>query len=340
MAELFKRRAIVEFVSNDESVIQINAEMRERGQRNYVNGKRIEGLDVRFTIQNIGDAAMNEAQISICNLPRGDLEFLTTWEEWDRARSENKIVRLSAGYNDDVALLYEGYIVHALPTRPPDVWLNMRLLQHYEKNVRIYSELLRGNNTLKDTALYIANQLGLQLSWQADAVDLAEKIIPNFSWSGSQLDVIKQLKKLAGIDVYMEGSQLVVSDRRVIVDETNTSVRTVPPQFLSQTYSADSQKIASNAYDYEITAANGMLDIPYVDPLGVEVRMLLNNKIKRGDRILLNSEYLPSAFGIYDVFNVTHVGHLRGQQFYTAVWARRLGRHYSPDANARRLSNG
>lgn len=325
---MLKRVCYVQFVVNDRIIKTLNSP-----ENTIYNGKQLNGIDIKFSVHFIGTAQMNYASIGICNLAKEDINFLTTWKRWNKieASQERKLVRLFAGYEDDVSMIYEGFITQAVPTLPPDVWLNCVVLQNYDYKTEVQSIAIDEPMSQKDLFNQIANWLGLKLSWESKISEVANKIIPRISWSGTKWKLVEKLQEMSGTDVYIDSGRLVVSDRgernidytlretQAQIDMLSQDKVTLKDFPVGKTFSYNLKNIV--AYKWEVSERNGMLGIPMRYPMGVTVRMLLNNKIRSGDAILLNSEKYSGANGIFYVNQIKHVGHLRGNDYYTEIQA-------------------
>ena len=73
-----------------------------------------------------------------------------------------------------------------------------------------------------------------------------------------------------------------------------------------------------------IDETSGLIGVPKPDAIGIECQILLDNSIKIGQRIYIESKIIPSANGEYYVYELKHSGDLRGNEFYTEIKARRL----------------
>ena len=88
----------------------------EKPDENGNNAKRINGLNVRFNISKTRGQVQGRARISICNLGRRDLEYLTTYmSPWVELQKRKKI-QLFAGYEGNTALFLQGGRFRSQPT--------------------------------------------------------------------------------------------------------------------------------------------------------------------------------------------------------------------------------
>lgn len=253
--------------------------------------KRLDGIQVRFDILKTMSSVMNQASIELCNLTMPDIEYLTTYTSQFIAIQKRKRIRLFAGYDDMVALIFDGDIVEASPTSPPDIWLRCKALSGYYNNKDTVSKSIAGNVEIKDICEQATNLLGLSLNFESETL----KTISDFSFTGDKLKIIKEINELAGVVAYEEDGILNVLDK-------------------GKSKSGDTLLINKDC---------GMIGVPRIDPLGIEVKMLLNNTVRIGQKVKLESVMIPSADGVYYIYEIKHEGDLRGVPFYTTIKARR-----------------
>jgi hypothetical protein len=267
------------------------------------NAKRIEGVDVKFNIDLPMSAVMVEADVSICNLTKPDIEYLTTFASRMTALNQKKRIRIFAGYEDtETNLIFDGDLFEAKPTQPPDIWLECKALSRiYGSTVQISKSILE---PVKIKSIYTeaAKWLGADLDWRATD----EKTVQKFDFSGSQTQLLEKLAKLGDVIPFMDGEKLVAVGR----ENQNT-----PKEV----------KV--------ISEESGMIGIPKIDYIGMEAKMFLDSAIKRGDTVRLKSKSIPAANGFYRIYHIRHEGHLRGDEWYTTVKAWRL------DTYGRKLAN-
>lgn len=256
--------------------------------------KRLDGVEVKFSVDKLMSAVMNKASVDICNLAQEDIEYLTTYTSQFIAINERKRIRIFAGYEEDgVSLIFDGDIVEGMPTNPPDRWIRCKALSGYYSNKETISKTLNWDLTVRDVCNEAAKILDLPLTYEATAV----KKISDFSFTGDRLKILKDLNEIGGIMAYEDDGMLFVVDK----DKPRTSV---PIRYISE--------------------SSGLIGVPKPDPIGIECTVLLDNSLKIGQQIYIESKIFPSASGIYYIYEMKHSGDLRGQEFYTQIKARRF----------------
>lgn len=256
--------------------------------------KQLDGIEVKFSVEKLMSAVMNKADIEICNLAQEDIEYLTTYTSQFIAIGQRKRVRIWAGYEEDgVSLIFDGDIVEGMPESPPDRWIRCKALSGYYSNKEVVSKTLNGDLPVRDVCEQASGILGLPLVFESDIT----KKISDFSFTGDKTKILKDLNELGGITAYEDDGTLFVVNK----DKPRTSIDV---RYISET--------------------SGLIGIPKPDPLGVECTIFLDNSLKIGQRIYLESKIFPSASGEYFIYQLKHTGDLRGTEFYTTLKARRF----------------
>lgn len=282
--KLPKRRAYVDF--------QISTPTQD-GQ----NAKRIEGLNVRFSVQKFRSQVQGKARISICNLATSDIEYLTTYmSPWVEIQKRKKI-QLWAGYEDNLGLLFSGDILKALPTMPPDIWLDCEALGGYYNNLITASFTLQGPITLSEVCTVVSQKLGVPFINEASE-SVSNHSIDGFCHTGGLTNAVKKINDLGIGCVWVEDEILHMADNEP-KQPANKGVRL-------------------------LTEQSGMIGLPEPGPVGLDVTMLLDPSIKLGDPIEVRSTRMPSINGVYYPYSLEHTGELRGNAWYTKLKCQRF----------------
>ena len=277
--KLPKRRAYVDF--------QISTPTQD-GQ----NAKRVEGLNVRFSVQKFRGQLQGKARISICNFSSADIEYLTTYmSPWVEIQKRKKI-QLWAGYEDKLGLLFSGDILKALPTMPPDIWLHCEALGGYYNNLITASFTLQGPITIQAVCETVAQKLGVPFVNES-----SEKVsniqIDGFCYTGGLTNAVKKINELGICCVWVENEILYMADNEPEIPK-NKSVRL-------------------------LTENSGLIGLPEPGPIGLDATMLLDPSIRLGDPIEVRSIRMPSINGLYYPYSLEHTGELRGNDWYTKI---------------------
>lgn len=256
--------------------------------------KELDGIEVKFSVEKLASAVMNKADIDICNLATEDIEYLTSYTSQFIEIAKHKRVRIFAGYEDTgISLIFDGDIVEALPTLGPDRWLKCKALSGYYNARTPISTVVQGTQPIKNVCAAVAGFLNLSLNYMATST----KTISDFEYTGGKTKAIKELNELGDIVAYEDDGVLVVQD--IGQPRTDIGIR-------------------------RIDETSGLIGIPKPDAIGVECKVLLDNTLKIGQKIYLESLVIPASCGEYYIYEMKHSGDLRGNEFYTEIKARRI----------------
>lgn len=255
--------------------------------------KRLEGIDLKFSISKYMGVVMNEATIDIYNLAKEDIEYLTTFTSQFIAYEKRKRIRIFGGYKDtSVGLLFDGDIVEALPTTPPDIILRCKAMTGHYGNSTIISKSITQPISVKDTLKQCSEWVGKEIN----DFSTTDRKIDGFYFTGASTQLIGQINNIPDITCFEDDGEIIVVDSK----------------------NPDIQKGVKL-----INSSSGMIDIPQPDALGIKVKILLDPDIKLGQTIKIESSLIPACNGQYWIYEFTHRGHLRGSEFYTELSARR-----------------
>jgi len=272
--DLPKRRVILEIQTDDKTV------------------KTFDGLNVNFNVSKQASEVTPYGRIVVANLTMEDVVNITTIVGTYTNVKKRKKVRLYAGYDDDVGLIFEGDITSAAPiTEPPDVWMQIEATNGFFDNNRVVSKTIKDKTPIKNVAEQIANWLKVPLQWMATT----NKVINLFSASGSAGQFIRKLNNLGDILAFKDEEGLIILDLKNPKRKTTT----------------------------EVSKNTGMIGIPKADNNGIRVDVLLNHHLKLGQTIDLKSELIPSINGKYWIYGLTHSGSLRDNEFVTSILCRK-----------------
>lgn len=254
--------------------------------------KTFDGLNVNFNVSKQASSVTPQARIVVANLTMEDVVNITTISGTYTNVKKRKKVRLSAGYDDDIGVIFEGDITMAAPiTEPPDVWMQMEATSGFYDNNRVVSKTIKDKTPIKNVAEQVAGWLNIPLKWMATT----NKVINLFTASGSAGQFIRKLNTLGDIFAFKDEEGLVVLDSKDPKRGTTT----------------------------EVSKETGMIGIPKADNNGIRVDVLLNHNLKLGQTIDLKSELIPSINGKYWIYGLNHSGSLRDNEFVTTMLCRK-----------------
>lgn len=262
--------------------------------------KVLDGLNIRFNVKiysNIGIPA--EAYISIYNLNREDMQFLTTSAAtW---LAQQSLIQLYAGYDDNVKCLFSGQIMDAPPEGFPDMALNIKGISgaNWMSN---QIDVQKANLKLGDLIDYTSSVTGYPVnipSYIRKSNEMLNKHIEDFSYTGSAWNLLDKIQDMTG--------GFDIGDKSIILSTYNDN-----------TYVWSPNPSTEGKY-LLINEESGMIGIPHPTGVGVDITMLLNPDVNAGDIIYLDSKRVPQCNGSYYITAIHHEGELRGNQWQTTI---------------------
>ncbi len=260
--------------------------------------KEIKNISIRGNITRKMSETGSTAKISIANLSKEDVEYLTTYTSPYVDQSKKKRINVFAGYESTgVGLIFSGDIYSALPEGLPDTWLNIEAKTEYFNQQNIIT-LSQGRTNTKSIASVIANQLGLALVWRSKS----EKFIDAFNFTGAKAKLINRLNLLDNFYAYIDNNSLYVVD--VNEESPNTSNK------------------KQSGYIKVINADSGLIGLPQPDEYGVKIKVLLDPSVNLADWFKLESKRLPIVNGFYQVYEMTYDFASREPQYYLEIFGK------------------
>jgi hypothetical protein len=259
--------------------------------------KEIRNIAIKGRITRKMSETGSTAKISIANLSREDVEYLTTYTSPYVDQSKKKRINVFAGYESTgVGMIFSGDIYSALPEGLPDTWLNIEAKTEYFNQQNIIT-LSQSKMNTKSIASVVANQLNLALVWRSKS----EKFIDAFNFTGAKTKLLNRLNQLDNFTAFVDNGSLLVID-------SNEQ----PPQ-------EETSTTKKEGYIKLINAESGMIGIPQPDEHGVKVKILLDPAVNLGDWFKLESERLPIVNGFYQVYEMTYDFASREPQYYLDI---------------------
>lgn len=263
--------------------------------------KKIEGVNIKFSVETFSPVGVaSDAYISIYNLNRDDMGFLTTTvNSWIAKRN---LIQLYAGYDDDVSLLYSGQIINAPPSGNPDVSVDVRGLSSVDwmgQTVSLKKDDLKVIDLL-DYAGTITKSTVNMPAWLRNTNELLNRRIEHFSYTGTPMGLLNKISDMLG-------------GFRFTPDAVNLSIQD------NEQINVWSPQIKGNEQILLVSEDTGMIGYPSPYAGGIEVTVLLNPSIKAGDIIRVKSKRIPLCNGDYFVVSVKHQGELRGNMWQTTL---------------------
>lgn len=235
------------------------------------------------------DVTQNECNIQVANLSR-DLRnaLATNLTPFDYNQSRKSVQVWAGRVSTGLFLRYQGDIVSAVPTQPPDIIMNIRsrTMQFFKNDLVAQSYAVTA--PLSQIAADVSKQLGLNLRFEA-----TDRSIANYAYTGSATGQIQRLQKLGAVDAYVDDGTLVCKDKGVSLQNTV----------------------------FELSQAGGMIGQVELTEYGIRVKSLLSPNVKLGGTLRLNSVQNPSLNGDYTIYRTGFEIATRDVAFYDIIEA-------------------
>lgn len=262
-----------------------------------------EGLDIRARGRKFLTAEMNQCTVQISNLTREQRNWLLTEasplviKSTDAApgNRERRPVRLSLDVGRKsygTFRLFIGDCWASDATQPPDIGVTISSLTGNLSAAFTGGWAQSGPRRLSVICQQIAEALDKVLDFQVTN----DKLIDNYSWSGSAWYQLEKLNMMGNVRAAVDNDKLLVLD-------------------------ADKAKAGAVRV---INMKTGMVGIPSVTQNGVIVRMLVDNSIEIGGEVKIESEINPAANGLFRVDQINFdIANRANPFFYTLICSNR-----------------
>lgn len=277
-----------------------------------------DNISVKFNFERyVGTELYGTGKVSICGLDKKTTQELTTLCSTEQALDERKTITIRAGYGENKALIIEGDIVGAVPTMPPDVWIECKVINGFERIQKTVSISIKGEFDIQEATDIIAKELKLKngadcrIKNDSYGKKFYQRKMRNISHKGSQEGIIEKLMDFYSFeeDDVFNKVFAYIDNETLIVDYTNFG-----------------KEEADKRSFHKISKENGMIGLPEISNAGTiaNITTLLKPEIKAGDVIELESCMIPKANGQYNVIGITYTGDFRGESWYTMFHCRRI----------------
>lgn len=265
----------------------------------FDDGSRIfqSPLNIKVSGSKTITTIQNTCNIQISNLNNSDRDYLMSNCNQNLASSfkVRKVLVTAGRQSSDAWQVFQGDIVSASVTQPPDVTTVMRALTNAQDRTQWRAISNTSPKPLGEIAKDIASILNLSTRFSSD-VDL-NKIIPRFTFNGEGYGLVVRLSEMADIRAFVDDGTLVLTNWNSGLKDTIV----------------------------EVNKATGMIGIPEFTEYGVRVKTLADRRIVLGGGIRLTSEQVPVMNADYVVTRLDYDLSTRDQSFYYDVWANRSG---------------
>lgn len=164
-----------------------------------------------------------------------------------------------------------------------DIWVNFKALTLDDKKGKLVSRTGLPQQSLKDLAQGVADDLGVTLEYSA-----ADKAISNYSFSGAALKQVDKLGSTGAVSAYVDDGKLIVKDIHLPL-----------PNF-------------KRVLDLD----SGMIGKPEFTEQGCKVKFLIDPQTKLGGALEIRSKTIPAVNGTYIIYKMSFEVASRDTPFY------------------------
>lgn len=245
--------------------------------------KFYEGLRVVASGTKYMSALQNEATIAITGLDadtRNTLLKESVQFMYDPTRKLSRITLEVGRVSTGLAVIFQGDIYSAELGNAPDFTVTIKAKTNNANNLRVVNITGAGIEQLSAVAKRVADANGLALRF-----DATDKQVARFSYSGNAAKAVEQLERAGGINVLIDDGTLIATDKgkpianRVKILDMNSGMVGIPKAYMQ-----------------------GLI-------IGVQATILIDENVKIGGRVRINSKTNPSVNGDYVIvelgYNIT-----------------------------------
>ncbi len=255
------------------------------GSTNTIDGRAIH---IQFSFDKSKDYTFNQCTINLWNLCPEHLNILD---------NKNCFIKLYAGYDDQLAQLYQGVVLEMKTVISGgdrqttlvvyDTWGRSMI-----KNAYVCLSY-NGTQSAKDVIEDIAKKLDIPILYSpsSEGMALDTKFVDSVAFEGDCSYVLKAVVEAAGLgfftnngalNVYKEGEAMSVYSTEM---SNATGLIGIPErEYKSESTSAENNQ---NTHAHEV--------------YGYKIRYLMDGVLNVGDRIHLKTDYLEGYFHIYQI---------------------------------------
>lgn len=247
-----------------------------------------EGFSIYASGSIFGSAQMNTCECRIFNLTRELTNYILTQASPLKSPRTPILLSLNVGRASyGTFLLFIGNVISCDITQPPDKGITFRALNNNFFTGAVISSQMPAITLLSTIAQSVAASMNLTLINQS-----TDKQIDNWSFTQGSTHGIEKLNQL-GVKAACDGAG------NLIVLDPGKSLNTAP---------------------FILNASTGMIGIPQVTDVGVNVKMMINNSIKLLGSVTIQSDINPAANGTFTIIKINYEVATRDQPFwYTLV---------------------
>ena len=255
-----------------------------------------EMFDMKFDGLKFGDF-YSTFTCSILGLTREHINALTVWDK-GQALQKKRYIEVYAGYSsngDDMSKpIFAGYVMNAIPTSPPEMWMNFECIRAWDKD-----QCVTGVETMRDAS---PRQI-LQKIAEILEVDFN---LTSFMSSTIKWDEEKHTFSFAGKKKVQLTYDFANQFNCICIDQNGTLVAADRREWLK----------APKRIAREVSQDTGMLAVGNVDIAGAKIIHRLDNSFSLLSWVNVQSRLIPKMDArTYYVRAFRHTGHLRGDKW-------------------------
>ena len=265
-----------------------------------------EMFDMKFDGLKFGDF-YSTFTCSILGLSREHINALTVWDK-GQAIQRKRYIEVYAGYSsngDDMSTpIFAGYVMNAIPSSPPEMWMNFECIMAWDKD-----QCVTGVETMRDASpRQILQKIAEILEVDSNKTSFMSSTI---KWDDEKYTFVFAGKKKVQL-TYDFAHQF----NCICIDQNGTIVAADRREWLKSP-----KRIAR-----EVSQDTGMLAVGNVDIAGAKVVHRLDNTFSILSWVNVQSRLIPKMDSRpYYVSAFRHTGHLRGDKWQTELELIRQG---------------
>ena len=261
-----------------------------------------DALDIKFKVERCPEARTQKASVSILGMSMENMmKFLklATMEQ-GKALKENLKVMLMAGYDKTgLACIVDGVAATASITQPPEIWLNITVLEGSYQDEDILYHFKDDNNpvNLMELCKLVCGKYGYAFNDKSNGK--ANGVTVSSYGTGRPMTLKEALDELSND-----------ADWNLTADAHTKQVFAYPK---SDHEPPDNDEITMDA-------ENGLIRVGGISVNACEITAFLQpNPSGQGkfSKLRLKSEFNSHANGVWLFNGITQIGHYRGQEWYT-----------------------
>lgn len=252
------------------------------------------GLAIFVRGQSYASAQQGQCEVTIFNMTEAQKnQVLSQASPWNlgqvnTANGQKVPVNMTVRVGREsygLFTIFQGNVIACSVTQPPDIGVTLRGLANNYLAATVAGLTQSSTTLLSSIAKSVAASLNLKLEF-----DATDKQIDNWCTNGATLSQIDQLNAVGGITAFADPA----SGSLVVLD-------------LDKSREGD---------DILIDTATGLIGVPQVTEVGVQVKTMIQPAIALGRNIMLQSKMIPYVNGPYYIYKITYEIASRAEPFW------------------------